>query len=155
MYLRIGHGYDVHKLVKNRLLVLGGVIIDHEYGLIGHSDADVLVHAIIDSFLGATTMGSIGDYFPDSDKKYKDARSIDLLAKIVKNAKAKIINIDTTVIVQEPKLQKYSVNMRKNISCACSIKFDDINIKFKTEEGLGFTGRKEGISSHSVCLIKK
>lgn len=154
--MRIGHGYDVHKLVKDRNLILGGVKIDFEMGLLGHSDADVLVHAIIDSLLGAATLGDIGNLFPDSDIKYKDANSLELLKKvceILSEHNYKICNIDSTIVAQKPKLKNYILEMRENISKVCNISSNDISVKATTEEGLGFTGNMEGISAYAVCII--
>jgi 2-C-methyl-D-erythritol 2,4-cyclodiphosphate synthase len=154
--MRIGHGYDVHKLVSERKLILGGVEIEHELGLLGHSDADVLVHAIMDSLLGAAALGDIGKHFPDSDQKYKGADSLKLLQRVcelIDENNYKIQNIDATVIAQKPKLSPYIFKMRENISDVCKIEIDQINIKATTEENLGFTGRCEGISAHAVCLL--
>ena len=154
--MRIGHGYDVHKLVAERKLILGGVEIKSDLGLSGHSDADVLVHAVMDSLLGAAALGDIGKHFPDSDIKYKNANSLILLQKICKliNEKNyKIQNIDATIIAQKPKFSPYILKMRENISGVCRIDVNQINIKATTEENLGFTGRYEGISSHAVCLL--
>ena len=154
--MRIGHGYDVHKLVQGRNLILGGVKIDYDMGLLGHSDADVLVHAIIDSLLGAACMGDIGVLFSDSDDKFKGISSLILLEEVcnrIDRANYKICNIDSTVIAQEPKLSMYIKSMRENISRVCRIGIDCVNIKATTEEKLGFTGRLEGISAHSVSLI--
>lgn len=154
--MRIGHGYDVHRLVEGRKLILGGVNINYNLGLLGHSDADVLVHAIIDSLLGAAALGDIGGLFPDTDEKYKNANSIELLKKvceILEGKKLKIENIDSTIIAQKPKLKQYIFKMRENIANACNIDFDCINVKATTEENLGFTGREEGISAHAVVLI--
>ncbi|MEE1186037.1 MAG: 2-C-methyl-D-erythritol 2,4-cyclodiphosphate synthase [Acutalibacteraceae bacterium] len=156
--LRIGHGYDVHKFAKNRKLILGGVKIPYEYGLLGHSDADVLTHSVCDALLGAACLGDIGKLFPDTDIKYKDANSINLLKEVVdkiQNSGYKINNIDCTVIAQKPKLRDYIDGMREIISNACNIDINQVNIKATTEEGLGFTGNLEGISSHSICLIEK
>ena len=154
--MRIGHGYDVHKLVENRKLILGGVEIPYEKGLLGHSDADVLLHAIMDSLLGACTLGDIGKHFPDSDSQYKDADSVELLkcvVKIIKDAGYKISNIDSTVVAQAPKLAGYIEKMRKNIAEACGIDVNQISVKATTEEKLGFTGSGEGISATAVCLL--
>lgn len=155
---RIGHGYDVHKLVSGRDLILGGVKIEHETGLLGHSDADVLVHAIMDSLLGAAALGDIGKLFPDNDENYKGADSL-VLAKKVGELLAqkgyKISNIDSTIIAQKPKLAPYIDKMRSNIAKALSIPLDSVSVKATTEENLGFTGRCEGISAHSVCIIEK
>lgn len=156
--MRIGHGYDVHKLVENRDLILGGVKISHTKGLLGHSDADVLLHAIMDSLLGASALGDIGKLFPDTDEKFRGADSLILLKEVVKVLKEKdyyIENIDSTVIAQAPKLKDYILAMRENIATACEIDIDCVSVKATTEEKLGFTGRKEGISAHSVCLINK
>lgn len=154
--MRIGHGYDVHKLVKGRNLILGGVNINHEFGLLGHSDADVLAHAIIDSLLGAAALGDIGALFPDTDEKYKNANSIELLkevCKILEKKNFRIVNIDSTIIAQKPKLKEHIFKMRENIAKACKIDFSCISVKATTEENLGFTGREEGISAHAVSLI--
>lgn len=154
--MRIGHGYDVHRLVAGRKLILGGVNINHEFGLLGHSDADVLVHAIIDSLLGAAALGDIGALFPDTDEKYKNANSIELLEKvceILEKNDFKIVNIDSTIIAQKPKLKDHILKMRKNIAQACKIDFNCVSVKATTEENLGFTGREEGISAHAVSLI--
>lgn len=154
--MRVGMGYDVHKLVKDRDLILGGVKIPHERGLLGHSDADVLIHAIMDALLGAAALGDIGKHFPDTDPKYKGASSIDLL-KEVKNILGKemyfIENIDATIIAQKPKLAIYMPQMVKNIAQALRIKENQINIKATTEEGLGFTGKEEGISAQAICML--
>lgn len=154
--MRIGHGYDVHKLVKGRKLILGGVNVNHEFGLLGHSDADVLVHAIIDSLLGAAALGDIGTLFPDTDEKFKNADSIELLKKvceILEKKNFKIVNIDSTIIAQKPKLKDHVFKMRENIAKACGIEIDFVSVKATTEETLGFTGREEGISAHAVSLI--
>ncbi len=155
---RIGHGYDVHKLVKERALVLGGVEIEHELGLLGHSDADVLVHAIMDALIGAMGMGDIGKHFPDTDEKYRGISSISLLSKVYTMLKDKgysVVNVDATVIAQKPKLLPYIEKMRSNIAFVLNVPIDVINIKATTEERLGFTGREEGISAHAVALIEK
>lgn len=155
--MRVGHGYDVHKLVEGRKLILGGVEIPHTVGLLGHSDADVLLHAIMDSLLGASALGDIGKLFPDTDERYKGADSLSLLREVVRvlgEKGYKIVNIDSTVIAQSPKLKDYIVKMRENIASACNIDVDCVSVKATTEEHLGFTGRKEGISAHSVCLIE-
>ncbi|KOF56940.1 MULTISPECIES: 2-C-methyl-D-erythritol 2,4-cyclodiphosphate synthase [Clostridium] len=154
--MRIGTGYDVHKLVEGRKLILGGVEIPYSKGLLGHSDADVLIHCIMDSLLGAAALGDIGKYFPDTSEKYKGISSIKLLEEtkiILENEGYKIGNIDSTIIAQKPKLSKYIEQMRKNIAKTLDIDVKYISIKATTEEGLGFTGREEGISSQSVCLI--
>lgn len=154
--MRIGHGYDVHRLTENRKLILGGVDIPYEKGLLGHSDADVLLHAISDALLGAAALGDIGKHFPDTDEKYKGANSILLLKDVCRMLDEQgysIQNIDSTVIAQAPKLKPYIEQMRKNIAEACDISIDQVNVKATTEEKLGFTGSGEGISAHSVCLI--
>lgn len=154
--MRIGHGYDVHKFAENRKLILGGVDIPYEYGLLGHSDADVLVHAIMDSLLGAAALGDIGKHFPDTDPTYKGADSMLLLKEVCRllaDNGYKIVNIDSTVIAQKPKLKDYIEQMRQNIADVCGIDISCVNVKATTEEKLGFTGRLEGISSHAVCLI--
>lgn len=156
--MRIGHGYDVHRLVQNRKLILGGVEIPFEKGLLGHSDADVLLHAISDSLLGAAAMGDIGKLFPDNDPQYAGADSLVLLSKVcneLKKGSYRIINIDSTVLCQRPKLRAYIDAMRANIAKACGIEFDFVSVKATTEEGLGFTGAGEGIAAHAVCLIEK
>ncbi|MCI5948986.1 MAG: 2-C-methyl-D-erythritol 2,4-cyclodiphosphate synthase [Oscillospiraceae bacterium] len=156
--LRIGHGYDVHAFAENRKCIIGGVNIPCEKGLLGHSDADVLLHAISDSLLGAAALGDIGMHFPDTDPIYEGADSI-LLLKLVNSLLIKqgyrVVNIDSTVIAQVPKLAPYIDEMRKNIAEALSIDVDFVSVKATTEEKLGFTGRKEGISAHAVCLIEK
>ena len=154
--MRIGHGYDVHKLVTGRKLILGGVTIPHETGLLGHSDADVLAHAVPDALLGAAALGDIGGFFPDNDPKYQDADSIELLRQVCVELYDRgyaIENIDATVIAQAPKLKPYIEQMRKNLAQACEINVNQISVKATTEEHLGFTGRKEGIAVHAVCLI--
>ncbi len=154
--MRIGHGYDVHKLALCRNLVLGGVKIPYELGLLGHSDADVLLHAICDALLGAAALGDVGKHFPDNDPALKNIDSRILLRKTVALLKENgynIINIDTTVIAQEPKLSPFIEEMRKNIAEDCLISPNFVNVKATTEENLGFTGRKQGISAHAVCLI--
>lgn len=158
MVIRVGHGYDVHKLVENRKLILGGVDIPYEKGLLGHSDADVLVHAIMDSLLGAAALGDIGGHFPDPDPEYSGADSIELLKKVCALIAEKgytVSNIDATVIAQKPKLKPYIEAMRENIAQAMKTAPDQVSIKATTEEKLGFTGRQEGISAHCVCLIIK
>lgn len=154
--MRIGHGYDVHKLCENRKLILGGVEIPYEKGLLGHSDADVLVHSVMDSLLGAVALGDIGKHFPDSDPEYKNADSIKLLKCVVRilNENGYVIsNIDSTVVAQAPKLAPFIDQMRKNIANACDIDLNCVSVKATTEERLGFTGEGKGISSTSVCLI--
>ncbi|HCT65021.1 MAG TPA: 2-C-methyl-D-erythritol 2,4-cyclodiphosphate synthase [Lachnospiraceae bacterium] len=155
--MRIGHGYDVHKLVENRSLILGGVDIPFDKGLLGHSDADVLIHSIMDALLGAAALGDIGKHFPDTDEKFKGISSIKLLKEVFCLLDGKgysIINIDTTIVAQRPKMFPHIYDMRCNISNALGIDIDQINIKATTEEGLGFTGSGEGISATSVCLIE-
>lgn len=155
---RIGHGYDVHKLTENRRLILGGVDIPYEKGLLGHSDADVLVHAVCDALLGAAGLGDIGKHFPDTDMKYKNADSLVLLHRVVELLRDKgyeICNIDSTIIAQRPKLASYIPEMKIRIAAACSVEPELVNVKATTEEGLGFTGDGSGISAHSVSLIKK
>lgn len=154
--MRIGIGYDVHKLVENRKLILGGVEIPYSKGLLGHSDADVLVHAIMDSILGAAGLGDIGKFFPDNDEKYKGISSLKLLEEVSTIIKSKgyaVGNIDSVIIAQKPKLAPYIEEMRINLSNILNISPSNINIKATTEEGLGFTGTGEGISSQSVCLL--
>ncbi len=155
---RIGHGYDVHKLVEGRKLILGGVDIPHTTGLLGHSDADVLVHAIMDSMLGALALGDIGHLFPDTAAEYEGADSMKLLAEVVKVCRENgycIGNIDATVIAQAPKLAPHIMTMRENIAKVCECDVSQISVKATTEEHLGFTGEKLGISAHSVALMKK
>lgn len=150
-------GYDVHKLVKDRSLILGGVTIPYEAGLLGHSDADVLVHAIIDALLGAAALGDIGNHFPDTDTKYKGISSIVLLeyvGNLIKDKNYIIENIDATIIAQNPKMAPHIPAMVINIATALQLPIDKVNVKATTEEGLGFTGRLEGISSNSICLLK-
>lgn len=154
--MRIGHGYDVHRLTENRKLILGGVEIPYEKGLLGHSDADVLLHAISDALLGASAMGDIGHLFPDTDDRWKGADSLKLLEMVVKALQEKgysVGNIDATVLAQAPKLAPYIEDMRKNIAKACSVDVDSVSVKATTEEGLGFTGTGQGIAAHAVALI--
>lgn len=154
--MRIGLGYDVHRLVEKRDLVIGGVNIPYEKGLLGHSDADVLLHAISDSILGAAALGDIGTHFPDTDERYKGISSLTLLKEVgllIKNKGYEIINIDATIIAQKPKMAPHIKSMRENISEVLNIDIDQINIKATTEEGLGFTGESLGISSQSICLL--
>ncbi len=153
---RVGHGYDVHRLVEDRALVLGGVTVPHTLGLLGHSDADVLVHAIMDALLGAIGEGDIGRHFPDSDARYKGISSMKLLdavAGILKEKGACAVNIDATVIAQKPKLLPFIPEMRENIARALSLDISSVNIKATTEEHLGFSGREEGIAAHAICLV--
>lgn len=155
--LRIGHGYDVHAFADDRRCIIGGVEIPYEKGLLGHSDADVLLHAISDSLLGAAALGDIGKHFPDTDPQYKGADSIVLLENVVSLINSKgyaVNNIDATVIAQAPKMAPYIQQMRQNIANALKVDVDYVNVKATTEEKLGFTGRKEGISAHCVCLIE-
>lgn len=158
MNIKIGHGYDVHKLVEGRDLIIGGVNIPHNLGLLGHSDADVLLHAISDSLLGALALGDIGKHFPDTDEQYKDANSLELLAcvyELVKERGYEVGNVDATVLAEEPKLAPYIPQMRLNIARALEVELDRISVKATTEEGLGFTGEKKGIAAHAVCLVYK
>lgn len=155
--LRIGHGYDVHRLVDNRKLIIGGVEIPYEKGLLGHSDADVLLHAVGDALMGAAALGDIGCIFPDNDPKFKDADSLVLLGEVVSLLKSKgfsIVNIDCTLVAQMPKMRPYIDDMRRNIADVCGVEKGFVSVKATTEEGLGFTGSGEGISAHAVCLIE-
>ena len=155
--LRIGHGYDVHKLVEGRRLVLGGVEIPHTLGLLGHSDADVLLHAIMDAILGALGEGDIGRHFPDTSGEFKDISSMTLLVRvrdIMKKCNAKIANLDSTLILPRPKVMPYIEKMRQNIAFALGCDISLINVKATTEEHLGFTGREEGVSAHAVVLLE-
>ena len=155
---RIGHGYDVHRLTEGRRLILGGVDIPYEKGLLGHSDADVLVHAIMDSILGALALGDIGKLFPDNDSAYEGADSIKLLEQVISIAEEKgftVGNIDSTILCQAPKLAGYINNMRENIAKACNTDIGNISVKATTEEKLGFTGSGEGIAAHAVCIMEK
>lgn len=150
-------GYDVHKLVPNRDLILGGVKISHELGLLGHSDADVLLHSIMDALLGAAALGDIGKHFPDTDPAYKGADSVKLLehvGRLIREAGYSIENIDATIIAQRPKMRPHIDTMRRNIKEALGIELDQINVKATTEEGLGFTGSEEGISAQAICLLR-
>lgn len=156
--MRIGHGYDVHKLVSGRKLILGGVEIPHETGLLGHSDADVLLHAVMDAMLGAAALRDIGAHFPDTDPQYQDADSKKLLAEVVGMLKERgyvLGNLDCTVIAQRPKLKDYIPQMKQIIAHICGVSEDRVNVKATTEEHLGFTGREEGISAHAVCLLEE
>lgn len=155
--MRIGHGYDVHRLVEGRKLILGGVEIPFEKGLLGHSDADVLTHAVMDALLGAAAMGDIGLLFPDHDAAYEGANSMELLADVCARISMKgykIGNIDATIIAQAPKLMPHILMMRRNLASACGIGPGQINVKATTEEHLGFTGSGEGISAHAVCILE-
>ncbi len=154
--MRIGMGYDVHRLVKDRKLIIGGVEIPYEKGLLGHSDADVLLHAIMDALLGAAALGDIGKHFPDTDPKYKGISSMKLLEHVrdlLEENLFLIENIDATIIAQAPKMRPYIDTMRKNIADALEIAIEQVNVKATTEEGLGFTGNGEGISSQAVCML--
>ena len=156
--MRIGHGYDVHKLVPCRDLILGGVKIEYELGLLGHSDADVLLHAVSDAMLGAAGLGDIGKHFPDTDPQYKGADSLELLRQVANKVAAKgyrVSNVDVTMIAQAPKLKPYILAMRDNIASALGLDPDRVNVKATTEEHLGFSGRKEGLSCHAVCLLEE
>ena len=155
---KFGIGYDVHRLVENRKLILGNVEIDHEFGLLGHSDADVLIHAIIDAILGAAALGDIGQHFPDTDNKYKNADSGSLLAKICELIKSKgysIGNIDSVIVAQKPKLAPHIQAIRERLAEILQIDFNLISVKAKTEEGLGFTGTEQGISAYAVVGLEK
>lgn len=156
--MRIGHGYDVHRLVPNRRLVLGGVELPYEKGLAGHSDADVLLHAIADALLGAAALGDIGLHFPPDDNRFLNADSLLLLKKtgeLLRQAGYTVVNIDSTVLAERPKLRGYVAQMRQNIAAALSLSPNAVSVKATTEEGLGFTGRQEGIAAHAVCLIQE
>lgn len=156
--MRIGHGYDVHRLQKGRKLIIGGVEIPFDKGLLGHSDADVLLHAICDALLGAAALGDIGKHFPDTDEKYKDISSLVLLkntAELLRQKGFKVANIDSTVVAQAPRFSPYIGKMVRNISGAVGIEETRVNVKATTEENLGFTGSGEGIAAYAVCLIKK
>ena len=155
--MRVGMGYDVHRLVENRDLIIGGVKIPYEKGLLGHSDADVLLHAIMDALLGAAALGDIGKHFPDTDSKYKGADSMVLLVevgKMLKENKYRVENIDATIIAQAPKMRPHIDTMRQNIADGLGINIEQVNVKATTEEGLGFTGTGEGISSQAICLLE-
>ena len=155
--MRIGHGYDVHRLVEGRKLILGGVTIDHPLGLLGHSDADVLLHAISDALLGAAALGDIGKHFPDKDPAYKDADSLLLLRRVgmlLDRHGYRVSNIDSTVLAQAPKLAPHIQEMRLNIAKALNLDITLVSVKATTEEGLGFTGEQLGIAAHAVCLIE-
>ena len=156
--MRIGHGYDVHRLVPERRLILGGVEIPYSLGLLGHSDADVLLHGVIDALLGAAALGDIGKLFPDTDPKYRDISSLLLLERAMEQIREMgftVGNVDVTVIAQRPKLLPYIPLMRENLARALALPADRVNIKATTEEGLGFTGSGEGISCHAVCLLEE
>ncbi len=154
--MRVGMGYDVHKLVEGRDLIIGGVKIPHTLGLLGHSDADVLLHAIMDALLGAAGLGDIGKHFPDTDPQYKGISSIKLLehvAKLISDKNYVVENIDATIIAQKPKMRPYIGQMEQNIAAALGIDVDQVNVKATTEEGLGFTGTEQGISSQAICAL--
>ena len=154
--MRVGFGYDVHRLVEERKLILGGVEIPYEKGLLGHSDADVLAHAVSDALLGAMALGDIGKHFPDTDPQYKGADSLYLMScvkKLLDEKGAKIENVDATILCQKPKLAPHIVTMRENIARVLELSVDCVSVKATTEEGLGFTGSGEGIAVHSVCLV--
>ncbi len=156
--MRIGHGYDVHRFSKDRKLILGGVEIPYEYGLSGHSDADVLTHAVMDAMLGACALGDIGKHFPDTDERYEGADSIELLKavrELLKDKGYELKNLDVTVLCEKPKLRTYIESMRCRLSEALKRDMDDISIKATTEEGLGFTGAGLGIAVHAVCLVDR
>ncbi len=156
--MRIGSGYDVHRLVQGRKLILGGVEIPHTLGLLGHSDADVLLHAVMDALLGAAALGDIGKHFPDTAEEYRGISSIELLYRVsdlISKEKYSIINIDATVIAQRPKIAPYIARMRQNIADALQIDVRQVNVKATTEEGLGFTGAEEGIAASAVCLLNE
>jgi len=155
--MRIGHGYDVHRLVEGRKLILGGVEIPHAMGLLGHSDADVLLHAIMDALLGSVALGDIGKHFPDTDEKYKGISSMHLLTlvnKLISERGARLVNLDATLILQKPKIAPFIDEMRKNVAFALGTDVCRVSIKATTEEHLGFTGREEGISAHAVVLVE-
>ena len=156
--MRIGHGYDVHRLVEGRALILGGVNIPYEKGLLGHSDADVLLHALMDAMLGAAALGDIGQHFPDKDERYAGADSAMLLREVtrmLREAGYGLVNADCTILAQRPKLMPYIPQMRRNIADAIGVEADVISVKATTEEGLGFTGDGSGIAAHAVVLIEK
>lgn len=154
--MRSGIGYDVHRLVEHRKLIVGGVDIPFEKGLLGHSDADVLVHAVIDALLGAAALGDIGSHFPDTDAAFLDADSMKLLMRtgeLLARRGYHVVNIDSVIVAQRPKMAPYIAQMRQNIAQALGISVDDVSVKAKTEEGLGFTGTSEGMAAHAVCLL--
>ncbi len=156
--MRIGHGYDVHRLVEGRELILGGVKLDYPLGLLGHSDADVLLHAVSDALLGAAGMGDIGKHFPDTDPQYKGANSLELLRTLgikIREAGYRVSNVDVTVIAQAPKLRPHIETMERNIAGALGIDPSRVNVKATTEEKLGFTGSMEGMACHAVCLLEE
>lgn len=156
--MRIGSGYDVHQLVEGRKLIMGGVEIPHKKGLLGHSDADVLLHAIMDAILGAAAMYDIGYHFPDSDERYHGISSIELLKRVkelIKDAGYEVVNIDSTIIAEAPKMRPHIDEMRRNIATALSIDISQVSVKATTEEHLGFTGREEGIAASAICLLER
>ena len=156
--MRIGHGYDVHRLVEGRKCIIGGVDIPHETGLDGHSDADVLVHAVMDALLGALALGDIGKHFPDTDPRYKGANSMALLrhvAALIEKEGYRLGNLDATVLAQAPKLAPHIMQMRENIAGALGCEVSRVSVKATTEEKLGFTGAKQGIAAHCVCLLER
>ena len=155
--VRIGHGYDVHRLVEDRDLIIGGEKIEYEYGLLGHSDADVLLHAIMDALLGAAALGDIGTHFPDTDERYRGISSVRLLAyvdQLLEENGYSVGNIDATIIAQRPKMAPYIQKIRENIANTLGLELNQVNIKATTEEGLGFTGSGDGISAQSVCILE-
>jgi 2-C-methyl-D-erythritol 2,4-cyclodiphosphate synthase len=156
--MRIGHGYDVHRLVKDRKLILGGQEIDHTLGLLGHSDADVLTHAVMDALLGAAGLWDIGHAFPDTDPAYKDISSLTLLSRVMEmleQAGYQVVNVDATILAQKPKLSPYIPAMRSALAGVMNVPESSVNVKATTEEGLGFTGREEGIAAHAVALLEE
>lgn len=156
--LRIGHGYDVHRLVEGRALILGGVTVPYEKGLLGHSDADVLTHAVMDALLGAAALGDIGKLFPDTDEAYRGISSVLLLERVAERLSAEgfaVVNVDATVLAQAPKLAPYREAMRANLACALGLDLSCVSVKATTEEGLGFTGEGLGIAAHAVALLEK
>ena len=156
--MRIGHGYDVHKLVEGRDLILGGVKIQHHLGLLGHSDADVLLHAVMDALLGAAALRDIGYHFPDTDMRYKGISSMELLGCVAEKIDAagyRVENVDVTVIAQAPKLKPYIPQMMENIAGKLALSLEQVNVKATTEEGLGFTGQMQGMACHAVCLLER
>ena len=157
MHMRIGMGYDVHRLVEERELIIGGEKIEYEYGLLGHSDADVLLHAVMDALLGAAALGDIGTHFPDSDERYRGISSLRLLAyvdQLLEENGYSVGNIDATIIAQKPKMAPYIPKMRENIASTLGLELNRVNVKATTEEGLGFTGSGEGISAQAVCILE-
>ncbi len=157
MHMRIGMGYDVHRLVEERELIIGGEKIEYEYGLLGHSDADVLLHAVMDALLGAAALGDIGTHFPDTDERYRGISSLRLLAyvdQLLEENGYSVGNIDATIIAQKPKMAPYIPKMRENIASTLGLELNRVNVKATTEEGLGFTGSGEGISAQAVCILE-